>query len=57
MVRDVKVRGLGYWVRLEALKAVPGHILNGDDGTVSEEEKVKHSVPDNDIVRSLDHRR
>ncbi len=57
MVRDVKVQGLGYWVCLETLKAVPGHILNGDDGTVSEEEKVKHSVPDDGVVRSLDHRR
>lgn len=40
--------------RLEALGAVPGHVLDGDDGTVQEEEVVVPAVADEDVVSALD---
>ena len=53
MVRHVEVlllEGRG----LEALGAVPGHVLNGDQGAVGEEQEVEQAVADDCVVSALD---
>lgn len=39
---------------LETLGSVPGHVLDGCEGTVHEEEKVQPSVADDGVVGALD---
>jgi hypothetical protein len=39
---------------LEALCAIPRHVLDGEQRAVSEEEEVQHAVPDDGIVGPLD---
>lgn len=53
MVRDVEVIG-GAWCGLETLLAVPGHVLDGQQRAVGEEEEVQEAVADDGVVGALD---
>ena len=51
VVRDEEVvRGRG----LEAERAVPGHVLDHEEGAVGNEDVVEQAVADEDVVRALD---
>jgi hypothetical protein len=39
---------------LEALEAVPGHVLDGDEGAVGEEEEVEETMADDGVVGTFD---
>lgn len=47
MIRSVEIIGGRF---LEALLAMPGHVLNGDKASFCEQEEVKITVGKNDIV-------
>jgi len=40
--------------RLEALRAVPGHVLDHEEGAVGDEDVVEHAVGDDGAVEALD---
>jgi len=40
--------------RLEALRAVPGHVLDHEEGAVGDEDVVEHAVGDDRAVEALD---
>ena len=53
VVRDEEVIDVA-WRGLETLRAVPGHVLDGEKGAIGEEKEVEHAVADDDIVGALD---
>jgi hypothetical protein len=53
VVRHVEVLGLG-WRGLESLETVPGHVLDGDEGAVGEEEEVEETVANDGVVGTFD---
>lgn len=55
VVRHVEVLGVRGRA-LEALQAVPRHVLDGDEGAVGEEQEVEQAVADDGVVCALDDR-
>lgn len=53
MVGDEEV-GSGWWSGLEALEAIPGHVLDSDEGAVREKEEIKEAVADDCVVCAFD---
>jgi len=53
MVRNEEVLGRGRR-GLESLQTVPGHVLDGDQGAVGEEEEIEKTVADHCVVCALD---
>jgi len=54
MIRHVEVEGRRR-VRLEALFAAPGHVLDGGEGAVGHEEEVQVSAADEHVFRLVDY--
>lgn len=52
VIRDIEVARLRRF--LEPLLAAPGHVLDRDEGAVGNEQEVKHSVGDDDILGAVD---
>lgn len=55
MVGDVEVGGIGRR-GLEALEAVPGEVLDGEEGAFGEEEEIEVAMGDDGVVGPFDYR-
>lgn len=52
MVRNEEVVGLRR--PLEALLTAPGHVLDGDEGAIGDEEEVEEAVANDDVLGAVD---